>query len=341
MKREGFIDRGIGESRGVVLLDGRPERLIVERDDDQICQRLGARSLARVRAVNRALGVAFLELPQGPDATAPAGRLAEGQAVIVEIVAEARAEKGAVARIEGSGEGAPRLLSPARSLEERLRAWTAAAPAEGDIARSAADAAEADALETVHALPGGGRISLEPTRALVAVDIDLAGRKGNDPRRLARQANLTAISEAARLLRLKSLGGAVVLDLVGKGHDGPAIAAAAKAAFAADEPGVSIGPISRFGLFELVVPHRFTPLAERLNDASGAPTTLTLAVRLMRTLEREGRVNSGARVAARGAPEVVSAAEPLLARLVERLGARLTLIPEPGRPRESFEISQA
>ena len=93
-RRQGFIDEGFGERRGVVLLDGKPERLVIERDDDFACQRLGARSAARVRTVERGQGIAFLSLPEGPDGVAPIGRLAEGQAVEVEVAAEARDEKG-------------------------------------------------------------------------------------------------------------------------------------------------------------------------------------------------------------------------------------------------------
>ena len=46
-----FLDRGIGESRGVVLLDGAPERLLIVRDGDDARTRLGARHVARVRKV--------------------------------------------------------------------------------------------------------------------------------------------------------------------------------------------------------------------------------------------------------------------------------------------------
>src|SRR5205814_1930525 len=81
------------------------------------------------------------------------------------------------------------------NLHDRLTSWTGWAPVtEG--ARDAADLAEQEALSQVHALPGGGLISIEPTRALVAVDVDIAGRPGGDARRLARQVNLTAIAVA-------------------------------------------------------------------------------------------------------------------------------------------------
>jgi Ribonuclease G/E len=337
-RRQAFLDVGLRERRGVVLLDGRPERLLIERDGEPASQRLGARSIARVRRIERGQQLAFLEMPEGVDAVAPAGRLAEGQAIQVEVTAEARGDKGAGVRIEGPAQGAPRLLKAAPDLAERMGEWTGAAPAQGPEARAVADEAEEAALETVHPLPGGGRIAIEPTRALVAVDVDIGERTGDDPRRLARAVNLTAIAETARLLRLKGLGGLVVVDLVGKGHDGTAMSQAAREAFAVDGAGVSIGPISRFGLFELAIPHRFRPVAELVLDGDGGPGLETVRHRLARAIEAEGAAAPGGRLTARAAPEVVAMFGPWLERLNAKLGARIELAPEPGWPRGRFEV---
>ena len=61
--RRYFLDKGVGETRAVVTLDGRPERLLIQRDGDNPVTALGARSVARVRSVEKAIGVAFLDLP--------------------------------------------------------------------------------------------------------------------------------------------------------------------------------------------------------------------------------------------------------------------------------------
>jgi len=52
-ERRIYLDRGIGETRGVVTLAGRPERLIVRRDDDDPRLLLGARLVARVASIER------------------------------------------------------------------------------------------------------------------------------------------------------------------------------------------------------------------------------------------------------------------------------------------------
>lgn len=338
-RRAAYLDLGVGERRAVVALDGRPERLWIERDGESSATRLGARHVGRVARIDRGLGQAFVDLGEGAQGVSPIGRLREGELVEAVVSAEPRAEKLAVLQVLGPAEGPARLVAPPPSLAERLRAAVGQERiVEDERARAMADAAEEAALERIHPLPGGGRISIEPTRALVAVDVDLAGRSGGDARRLARQANLAAIAEAARLLRLKSLGGLVVIDLVGKGHDGAAMSAAASAAFAEDGEGVSIGPISRFGLFELAVPHRTRPIAETLLDAGGALSSRTLALRLVRALEREGRAEPGARLTAVCAPDVAEAFASYMPALSERLGARFELCSDVQRKREIFEV---
>jgi Ribonuclease G/E len=345
-ERRAYLDVGVGETRGVITLDGRPERLLISRDGDAAVQTLGAEVVARVRKVERALGLAFLDLGEGPDAVLnlkpEMGRIGEGQALAVEIRTEARTGKGASARLIGEAEGPPRLTKPAPTIEDELHATLRKGEiATGPAARRMADEAEAEALERIFQLPGGGSLAIERTRALVAVDVDVGERAGQESKKVARAANLAALATAARVLRLKGEGGLVVIDLAGRGHDGPPLLAAARNAFAPDNPGVAFGPISRFGTLELTIPSRRRSVAERLLDADGRPTVLTTALRLIRALEREAMADPGARLAVRAAPDVAAAAAPYLKALAERFGGRLALAPDAARPRESFEIGPA
>ena len=193
----------------------------------------------------------------------------------------------------------------------------------------------------LHALPGGGVLAVEPTRPLTAIDIDLGATKGQDAKRVTRQANLAALGMAARLLRLKGLGGIVVIDLVGRGHDGAALLAAARTAFAPDNPGVAIGPVGRFGTMELSLPRRTQPLLERLCREDGALTDRTLAQTLIRRIQVEAAAQPGARLLARCAPGVAAAAAPLGVRLAERIGARLSIVADAARPRDSLDLEAA
>lgn len=342
-ERRLFLDRGIGETRGVVTLDGKPERLLLRRDDDEPRLMLGAKLVARVANVEPALATAFLDLGGGREAILPFkpdARPVRGAAVEIEIRSEPRDGKLAVARWLAEGEGAPRLLSPAPDVAASLRAFAKDAPvAEGRAARDAADEAEAEALETVHPLPGGGDLAIEPTRALTAIDVDLGEQKGADAKRVARRANLAALAESARLLRLKGLGGLVILDLVGRGHDGNALMAAARLAFGPDNPGVAIGPVGRFGTMELSIPRRARSALERLRRADGALSDRTLAQRLIRRLETEGLAQPGARLTATCAPDVAKAAEPLARQLAAKLGARFQITSDPARARERLDVA--
>lgn len=343
-RREAFLDKGVGETRGVVLLDGRPERLLIQRDGDPAALMAGARSVARVRSVEAAFNSVFLDMPDGAEAIAPirtdAPKPVRGASVEVEIRGEARRGKLANAWLLGDGEGAPRLLSPAPSMEDELRQLARVdMVAHGQEARRVADEAEAEALATIHPLPGGGSLAIEPTRALTAIDVDTGERVGGDSKRVSRAANLAAISSAARLLRLKGLGGLVMIDLAGRGHDGTAILGAVRAAFAADNPGVAIGPVSRFGTLELTIPRRRQPVLERLLDQAGALTPLSAALRLARRIEAEGRADPGGRLEARCAPAVADSFRSLQAALAERLGGRFTVVPQAGWPTDRLEVT--
>lgn len=344
-ERRLFLDRGIGVTRGVVTLDGRPERLLLQRHDDEPRLMLGARLMARVGSVEPAIATAFLDLGGGLEAILPfkpEARPVRGGAIEIEIRSEPRDGKLAVARQLAGGEGAPRLLAEAPGVAETLRIFAhAAAITEGRVAIEAADDAEAEALETIHALPGGGTLAIEPTRALTAIDVDLGERKGADAKRVTRQANLSALAESARLLRLKGLGGLVIVDLVGRGHDGNALLAAARLVFGPDNPGVAIGLVGRFGTMELSIPRRTRPLLERLRAPDGALSDRTLAERLIRRILAEAEAQPGARLSATCAPSVAKAAEPLTRLLAERIGARFSINPDAGRPRERLDVGAA
>lgn len=344
-ERRAYLYKGVGETVGVVTLDGRPERLFVAWPSDDPLDAEGARGVARVKKIEKAFAAAFVQLPGGQDVILPLRpdmpRLIEGGLVEIEIKTAAQRDKAAVARFVAEGTGEPRVLTQAPTVEELLRLHVrAGSPTTGDKALAAVEAAEVDVLATVFALPGGGDIAVEKTRALVAVDVDLGAREASDSKRAARQANMAALSVAARVLRLKGLGGIVVVDLVGRGHDGQALTTAARNAFAPDNPGVGIGAISKFGTLELIVPRRAAPVQERLLTPEGGRSPRHVARCLARALEREGRADPGGRLVGRCAPAVAKAfADDLDEGVAERLGRRFLIEPQSGWPDDRIEVS--
>jgi hypothetical protein len=311
----------------VVLLDGRPERLWIEREGESAGPRLGERHRARVGPISSGLGLAKLELAGGAEAalSLPKAKLHQGASVEVEIVSERRADKPALARFLGLATGDPLRLDQAPSLESRLRA--AAPEAEiigGQAAREAADEAEDAVLSIRHELAGDIVIHIEPTRALTAVDIDWQSALRRSAAGLLR-ANQEALAETARLLRLKSIGGAVVVDLIGFPRERDAIRAAAKAAFEPDAPGVVVLPPNHLGLLQLAKPHREQPLSERLCAPDGRLSARSVAQRLARALEREGQADPGGRFIAECAPEAARALGPLVQAMGPRFQVREAL----------------
>ena len=337
-----YLDAGPGERRGIVTLDGRPEHFLMERVTDQ-GPGTGAQIVGRVARLERAMASAFIDLGEGPQAvltlSGDAAKLAEGQFAAFEVTSPARQDKGPVVRLVRPETGPVRVLAPAVDIEALLMAL---APGQEIVrtarAREVADLALAELMETEHALAGGGTIAIEPTRGLTAIDVDLGARQGGDPKRAARQANLAALAQGARLLRLKGIGGLVVFDLVGKGHDGPAISAAAKLAFEPDQPGVSIGPISRFGTLELALPRRMTPVIERLCDLGGGLSVQTLALDLLRKAEDAGRSDPGARMQLICHRHVADQAKALSSHLAARIGQRYEIIGRDDLARDHLDV---
>jgi hypothetical protein len=293
--------------------------------------------------VEKGAGLALLDLGAGlsaalrlkPDRSPPA----QGSAIDIQIAIEPQGEKAAIAHVLTPSSGPPGLLSDAPTLEARLLALAPGARViRGPEARAMADRAEDETLAIEHPLAGGGSLAIETTRALTAVDVDLGAGGGGDPKRAARQANLAAIGDLARLLRLKALGGLVVIDLVGRGHDGQALSLAVQTAFAPEQPGVIVGPITKFGTLELALPRRFRPARDRLCDPDGRLSVDSLALRLMRAVEREGRGDPGAQLLALCPPDVQAAAQAYVGGLSQTLGARFEIRADDTLGREMIKV---
>lgn len=309
----------------MVVRGGRFERLIIQREGDVAQYRLGARSVGRIVAVDPGLKGAFVDLGAGePFGFMPlrkSDRAAVGGKVEAEVSAEPREHKGPTLRLIGAGEGDARLLRSGPGVAETLaRLAPGVEPRTGAAAMRASLEAEEEAMA-----PGalfahlGVRLAVERTRALVAVDIDHAPTPGRDGRRDKGRANRDGLAQAARLIRLKGWGGLVAVDLVGTGHDGAAMLAAARQGFGAafgDDREVAYGPVNRFGVLMLSLPWRETPVEERLLGSDGRPTPDTRAIDAVRRL---GLALAGDTAA----PYLTLRCPPAIAPMAETLAARL------------------
>ena len=103
-------------------------------------------------------------------------------------------------------------------------------------------------------LPSGGSIVIDPTEAMTAVDVNSArSTKGKDIEDTAFQTNLEAAKEVARQLRLRDVGGLIVIDFIDMSETSnqEKIENAFRKAVHGDRARVQISGISRFGLLEI------------------------------------------------------------------------------------------
>ena len=103
-------------------------------------------------------------------------------------------------------------------------------------------------------LPSGGALVIDRTEALVSIDINSAkATSGSDIEATALNTNLEAADEIARQLRLRDLGGLVVIDFIdmSSSKNQREVENRLKEALQADRARIQVGRISRFGLLEM------------------------------------------------------------------------------------------
>lgn len=146
-------------------------------------------------------------------------------------------------------------------------------------------------------LPSGGAIVIDPTEALVSIDINSArATKGGDIEETALHTNLEAADEIARQLRLRDMGGLVVIDFIdmSANKNQKAVENRLKDALKPDRARVQIGRISRFGLLEMSRQRLRPSLGEtsgvvcpRCHGQGSIRDVQSLALQILRLLEDE------------------------------------------------------
>ena len=195
-------------------------------------------------------------------------RSACAEAVPDEVTEDIALMRGLAEAVLADLTGGPELLVDGPGAQETAwRDWADPAPdevAEGEGAFAAFGVEElVDALLSPRVpLPGGGHMMVEPTRALIAVDVNT----GPDTSPAAGlKANIAAARDLPRQLRLRGLGGQVVVDFapMPKKERTP-LEQVLRAAFKADGAESSVSGWTTLGLYELVRKRDRRPLAEDL-----------------------------------------------------------------------------
>ena len=200
-------------------------------------------------------------------------------------------------------------------------------------------------IETAHSrtvpLPSGGAIVIDHTEALVAVDVNSArSTKGSDIEETATRTNLEAADEAARQLRLRDLGGLIVIDFIDmeEAKNQKAVESRLKDALHYDRARVQMGKISRFGLMELSRQRLRPSLSEgshitcpRCNGVGVIRDTESSALHILRILQEEAMKEGTAAVHAQVPVDVatflLNEKRTDIAKLEARLRVSVILIP--------------
>ncbi|PMH08377.1 ribonuclease E [Vibrio splendidus] len=157
-------------------------------------------------------------------------------------------------------------------------------------------------------LPSGGSIVIDPTEALTSIDINSArATKGSDIEETALNTNLEAADEIARQLRLRDLGGLVVIDFIDMTpvRHQREVESRLRDAVRLDRARVQIGRISRFGLLEMSRQRLSPSLAEashhicpRCTGTGVVRDNESLALSVLRLIEEEALKDNTAQVLA-------------------------------------------
>ena len=165
-------------------------------------------------------------------------------------------------------------------------------------------------------LPSGGSIVIDYTEALVSIDINSArATKGTDIETTALNTNLEAADEIARQLRIRDLGGLIVIDFIDMGpqKNQREVENRLRAAVYEDRARVQIGKISRFGLLEMSRQRIRPSIGEssyktcpRCTGIGTIRGTESLALAILRVIGQEARKERTSKVIAQLPVEVAT-----------------------------------
>jgi ribonuclease E len=157
-------------------------------------------------------------------------------------------------------------------------------------------------------LPSGGAIVFDHTEALVAIDINSArATKGVDIEETALNTNLEAVEEVARQLRLRDVGGLVVIDFIDmlSHRNQREVEGRLKESLKMDRARVQVGRISRFGLLEMSRQRLRPSLGEssqvvcpRCSGQGTIRSVESLSLAILRLIEEEAMKENTSRIIA-------------------------------------------
>ena len=203
-------------------------------------------------------------------------------------------------------------------------------------------------------LPSGGVLIIDHTEALISIDINSArATKGSDIEETALTTNLEAAEEITRQLRLRDIGGLIVIDFIDmlNNRNQRQVETAMRDFLRMDRARVQVGRISRFGLLEMSRQRLRPSLGESSHipcprcDGQGTIRDVeSLSLSVLRILEEEAMKDMTARVIARMPVEAASfllneKRQPLH-EIQHRLDVEIIVLPDPAMVTPQYTVQR-
>ena len=203
-------------------------------------------------------------------------------------------------------------------------------------------------------LPSGGSIVIDATEALVAIDINSSrATKGGDIEETALQTNLEAADEIARQLRLRDMGGLIVIDFIDMQpvRNQREVENRVRDALMMDRARVQIGRISRFGLMEMSRQRLRPSLGEthskicpRCDGVGNIRGTRSLALSILRLVEDEAQKERSAEIRAicpvSVATYLLNEKRKTISSIESRNNTRVVIVPSAELMTPHFEVQR-
>jgi ribonuclease E len=203
-------------------------------------------------------------------------------------------------------------------------------------------------------LPSGGSIVIDSTEALTAIDINSSkATKGGDIEETAFNTNLEAADEIARQLRLRDLGGLIVIDFIDMTpvRHQREVENRLKDAVKQDRARVQIGRISRFGLLEMSrqrlrpsLGESATHVCPRCHGRGTIRSTESSALSILRLIEEEAIKDNTSQIHAQVpvsvATYLMNEKRDSVRRIESRHGIRIYIIPNEHMETPNYEVTR-
>ena len=203
-------------------------------------------------------------------------------------------------------------------------------------------------------LPSGGAVIIDHTEALISIDINSArATKGSDIEETALNTNLEAAEEIGRQLRLRDIGGLIVIDFIDmlNNRNQREVENAMRESLRMDRARVQVGRISRFGLLEMSRQRLRPSLGESSHipcprcDGQGTIRDVeSLALSILRIIEEEAMKDMTAKVIVRlpidAATFLLNEKRQPISEIQHRLDVEILVIPDSAMVTPQYSVQR-